>query len=71
MKFGDSNIIGYVFIVIGALLWWTVITYLVDKLRAKFNINSMWLINKIMGGIILILAVYGLVSGLLTYFGVI
>ena len=64
-------IIGYVFIVIGALLWWTVITYLVDKLRAKFNINSMWLINKIMGGIILILAVYGLVSGLLTYFGVI
>ena len=45
-------IIGYVFIVVGALLWWTVITYLVDKFRAKFNINSMWLINKIMGGII-------------------
>lgn len=64
-------IIGYVFIVLGALLWWTVITYCVDKLRSKFNINSMWLINKIMGSIILILAIYGLVSGLLTYFHVI
>ena len=64
-------IIGYAFIVVGALLWWMAITYLVDKLRAKFNINSMWLINKIMGSIILILAVYGLIAGLLSYFGVI
>lgn len=64
-------IIGYAFIVVGALLWWMAITYLVDKLRSKFNINSMWLINKIMGSIILILAVYGLISGLLTYFYVI
>ena len=64
-------IIGYLFIVIGALLWWMAITYLVDKLRAKFNINSMWLINKIMGTIIMLLAIYGLIAGLLAYFGVI
>ena len=60
-------IIGYLFIVVGALLWWFVITYLVDKLRSKFNINSMWLINKIMGGIIMILAVYGLITGIIAY----
>lgn len=64
-------IIGYAFIVVGALLWWFAITYLVDKLRSHFNINSMWLINKIMGGIILILALYGLIAGLLAYFAVI
>ena len=64
-------IIGYVFIVAGALLWWTTITYVVDKLRAKFNINSMWLINKIMGSIIMILAIYGLISGILQYFALI
>lgn len=64
-------IVGYLFIVIGALLWWTSITFIVDKLRAKFNINSMWLINKIMGSIIMILAIYGLISGLLQYFAVI
>jgi len=63
-------ILGYVFIVLGALLWWLAITYIVDKLRSKFNIKSMWLINKIMGTVILVLAVYGLISGLLQYFHV-
>lgn len=64
-------IIGYIFIVVGALLWWWMITFLVDKLRAKFNINSMWLINKIMGGVIMLVGVYGLIAGLLYYFKVI
>lgn len=64
-------IIGYVFIVVGALLWWMVITYLVDKLRAKFNINSMWLINRIMGAVIMLVGIYGLISGILYYFKVI
>lgn len=64
-------IIGYAFIVIGAFLWWMAITYLVDKLRAKFNVNSMWLINKIMGGVIVLVGVYGLIAGLLYYFKVI
>ena len=61
-------IIGYAFIVVGALLWWMAITYLVDKFRAKFNINSMTWINRIIGSIIMLVAVYGLVSGLLFYF---
>ncbi len=64
-------IIGYVFIGVGALLWWMVITYLVDKFRSKFSINTMSIINKVMGGIILLLAVYGLITGLLTFFGII
>ncbi len=64
-------ILGYIFIVLGALLWWFGITYIVDKLRSKFNVNSMWWINKIMGGIIMTLAIYGLVTGILSYFHVI
>lgn len=64
-------IIGYVFIVVGALLWWMAITYLVDKFRSKFSINTMSIINKVMGGIIFIFAVYGLISGLLSFFNVI
>lgn len=63
--------LGYIFIVFGALLWWFGITFIVDKLRSKFNIKSMWLINKIMGSIITIVGIYGLVTGLLAYFGVI
>lgn len=57
-------ILGYIFIVAGALLWWTVITYTVDKVRSHFNINSMWLINRIMGSLMLLLSLYGLVTGI-------
>lgn len=60
-------IIGYLFIVIGALLWWAVITFFVDKVRTHFNIRSMWLINRIIGTIILILSLYGLVTGTVAY----
>lgn len=60
-------ILGYVFIVVGALLWWYVITYAVDKVRARFNINSMRSINRIMGTILLAVALYGLVSGTFAY----
>ncbi|MBP3737424.1 MAG: LysE family transporter [Muribaculaceae bacterium] len=60
-------ILGYIFIVAGALLWWYVITYSVDKVRSHFNINSMWLINRIMGSILLLLSVYGLVMGVVDY----
>ena len=64
----EHRFLGYVFIVAGALLWWTVITYSVDKVRSHFKISSMWLINKIMGGILLLLSLYGLATGLWDYF---
>lgn len=60
-------IIGYLFIVVGALLWWAVITFFVDKVRSHFNIRSMWLINRIIGTIILLLSLYGLVTGTHSY----
>jgi threonine/homoserine/homoserine lactone efflux protein len=60
-------IIGYASIVLGALLWWSVITFFVDKVRTHFNIRSMWLINRIIGIIILILSLYGLVTGTIAY----
>ena len=56
-------ILGYASIVLGALLWWAVITFFVDKVRSHFNIRSMWLINRIIGSVILILSLYGLVTG--------
>lgn len=55
-------VLGYVFIIIGALTWWWIVSYFVDKLRAHFNLRSMWLINKITGGIIMIFAVVGIVT---------
>ena len=60
-------IIGYAAIVLGALLWWSVITFFVDKVRTHFNIRSMWLINRIIGSVILILSLYGMVTGTIAY----
>lgn len=60
-------IIGYASIILGALLWWSVITFFVDKVRTHFNIRSMWLINRIIGSILLILSLYGLVTGTIAY----
>ncbi len=60
-------ILGYLFIVAGALAWWAVITFFVDKVRTHFNIRSMWLINRIIGSIILVLSLYGLVTGTIAY----
>ena len=57
-------IIGFMFIFTGALLWWHVVTFFVDKVRTHFNLRSMWLINKVIGTIILIFALVAIVSSL-------
>ena len=53
---------GFVFIFAGALLWWWVVTFSVDKVSHHFNIRSMWLINKIIGGMILLFAIVGIIT---------
>lgn len=55
-------VIGYIFIAVGALLWWGIVSFFVDKVRAHFNLRSMWLINKITGGIIMIFAIVGIIT---------
>lgn len=62
-------IIGYISIVVGALAWWWIVTFIVDKVRAKFSIRTLWLINKVIGVIILIFAIVGIVTGILNLLG--
>lgn len=57
-------IIGFLFILGGAVLWWYVVTLFVDKVRAHFNLRSMWLINRIIGIIILIFAAVGIATSI-------
>lgn len=62
-------LVGYGVILAGALVWWTVITFLVNAVRSHFNIRSMWVINIVIGVIILILSIYGLITGAMYYIG--
>lgn len=61
--------IGYVFIALGALAWWWIVTFFIDKVRSHFNLRSMWLINKIIGSIILIFALVGIIGGIMDLAG--
>ncbi|MCM1518558.1 MAG: LysE family translocator [Pseudoflavonifractor sp.] len=56
-------ILGYTSIFAGALLWWFLITFGVNKVRHHFNVRSMWLINRVIAVILLVMAAIGLVMG--------
>ena len=55
-------VIGFVFIFIGALIWWWLVTLFVDKVRSHFNLRSMWLVNKIISVIVMIFALVGFIT---------
>ncbi len=55
---------GYMAIFGGALLWWFTITFFVNKVRSHFNVRSLWLINRIIGSILFIMAIVGLIMGI-------
>lgn len=50
------QIVGYVFIVVGALLWWFGLTWLIDKVRNRFNVRGIWLINRIIGIVVMVVS---------------
>ena len=52
-----AQIIGYIFIVVGALLWWYVLTWLVDKVRNNYNMRIIYIINKSIGIAVMIGAI--------------
>lgn len=43
----------------GALLWWVTLTSLVSKFRNRFNLRGLKIINRITGGIIIALGLFG------------
>lgn len=59
---------GYASIFAGALLWWYLITFSVNKIRAHFNVRSMWLLNRIIGMVLAVMAIVGIYKGISGYF---
>ncbi len=57
-------ILGYFGIIAGALAWWFMVTFFVNKVRAHFNLRSMWLINRIIAVLLLIMATVGCLLGI-------
>lgn len=51
------------FIGIGAFLWWLLVTYVVNRLRNKFNVRGLKIFNKIIGALLISLGVAGIITG--------
>lgn len=54
-------VMAYLSIFAGAILWWYLVTLLVSSLRARFNVRSLWLVNRIIGSVLIGMAVIGVV----------
>ncbi len=44
----------------GGLVWWLGITYFVNKVRTKFNLRGIWILNRVIGSIVMLVSVAGL-----------
>lgn len=64
-------IVGFLSIVGGALLWWWGLTWLVDKIRTKFDDNGIRIINQVIGVAVIIgsiIMLLGTTTNLLRFF---
>ena len=59
------QLVGYVAIVLGALTWWFSITYFVNKVRNHFNVRGIWILNRVIGVIVIVASIIGLGLALL------
>lgn len=59
------DLITILFIGIGAILWWLLITYLVNKLRNRFNPRGLQIFNRVIGVILIGLGIAGIITGTL------
>ena len=62
------QIIGYLFVIVGAVGWWFLLTWLIDKVRNKFNVRGIWLINRIIGAVVMLVSVLILLHTVRDYF---
>lgn len=56
-----ETITGYVSIGLGALAWWFTLSFGISMLRKKFNVRGIWIMNRIIGGIVMLVSLIGLV----------
>ena len=56
-----NNIVSFISILIGATIWWILLTLIVGYFKNKFKLRELWIINKITGSIIILLSIIGII----------
>lgn len=57
-------LVGYLAIAVGAVGWWFAVTFSVNKVRAHFNLRAMWVVNRIISILLMVMAAVGLWLGI-------
>jgi threonine/homoserine/homoserine lactone efflux protein len=60
-----EQISSYVAIFLGAISWWFLLTHIINKVRKRFNLRGIWMINRIIGVVVMIVSVIGCIFTLL------
>jgi threonine/homoserine/homoserine lactone efflux protein len=60
-----EQVSSYIAIMLGALTWWFFITHIVNKVRKRFNLRGIWMINRVIGAIVIIVSIIGCIFTLL------
>jgi threonine/homoserine/homoserine lactone efflux protein len=55
------QLVGYLAILAGAVTWWLLLTYFVNKVRTQFNLRGIWVLNRIIGVLVMVMSLVGLV----------
>lgn len=58
-----QNVVGILCIGLGAVLWWFLISTIVDRVRSKFNPRGLKVFNNILGVLLIVIGIVGLISG--------
>lgn len=53
--------LGYLAIFVGAVFWWFVLTYAINHVRTRFDVRGIWILNKIIGTIVMVVSVIGVI----------
>jgi len=51
--------LGYLAIVAGAIAWWFSITFFVSKIRNQFNLRGIWILNRVIGVVVILMSIVG------------
>ncbi|MBQ5642422.1 MAG: LysE family transporter, partial [Bacteroidaceae bacterium] len=62
--------LGYIAIFAGALIWWFGLTYIINKVRNKFQVNTICKINRLIGSVVIIAGFLGFLWALLPNLGI-
>ena len=64
----SKNAIGILSIGLGAVTWWLIVSTLVNALRRVFNPRGLKIFNKVLGVVLLCIAIVGLITGAYGWF---